>query len=346
MTQERYKECHQPSCRVGHEWRCLPERYAGHGHPPMRRGSGTSYDDKPEKLLDQGSHETLNQTNVRRERDDTGWKHILICGDDFGMNSSIDAGILQLIKQHRLHAVSCLTQGPTFAVNGPALRYMNVEVGLHLNFTESFDPRRSYAEMPLSTLITRAYSGRLDRQQVDTHIARQLDAFERVTGRAPDYVDGHQHVHQLPGILSRLLRALTDRYGRRPWLRDTAPGMQTGIPLGDATKARVIGALGARTLARIARNEGWHTNRRLLGVYGLQGGARHYAGLLHQWLANARNGDLIMCHPALTGSADKLGSQRAAEFHVLAHDGLSGWLRQNGITADRPQWSPGRGWQQ
>ena len=312
----------------------------GHSDHPVRGGRRASYDDKPEYLLNQGAHENLSQLSDGGEKEENRCcRHIIVCGDDFGMNPSIDAGMFQLAQLGRLNAISCLTQGPTFARNGKSLRDMNVDVGLHLNLTESFDHQDQLTVLPLPTLITRAYTSQLNGSLIDAHIARQLDAFERVMGCAPDYVDGHQHVHQLPGVLPRLLDALTERYGdHRPWLRYTAPGMQTGIPLNESAKAHVIGALGSGAVARAALHDGWRTNRRLLGVYGLQGGARHYAKLLHQWLSNARDGDLLMCHPAVAGTGDKLACQRAAEFDVLARTDLSDWMHQNGVQLGRPSW--------
>ncbi|GAB3102841.1 ChbG/HpnK family deacetylase [Bordetella tumbae] len=303
----------------------------------MRSGRGTADNDKPGNLFNQGTHEGLNESSL--DNDGRCWKHIVVCGDDFGMNSSVDAGMFQLAQLGRLSAISCLTQGPTFSANARLLRDANVEVGLHLNLTEAFGHRDQLAVMPLSALVTRAYAGYLNDEQIDAQLARQFDAFERVLGRAPDYVDGHQHVHQLPRVLPRLLLLLRKRYGSyRPWLRYTAPGMQAGIPMQESAKAHVIAALGASAVARAAQRDGWRTNRRLLGVYGLNGGARHYAGLLHQWLSNARDGDLLMCHPAVAGAGDKLAGQRAAEFEVLARPELGQWMRQNGVHIDRPSW--------
>jgi len=265
------------------------------------------------------------------------WKRIVVCGDDFGMNAGIDAGMLRLARLGRLSAISCLTQGTTFAAHGPGLRDLDLDLGVHLNLTETLDESVQAPVMPLPALIARAYAGRLDEAWLDQQLARQFDAFETVLGRAPDYVDGHQHVHQLPGVLPRLLRLLQQRYGRRaPWLRYTAPGMQEGIPLRESAKARLIGALGAGAVARVARRDGWRTNRRLLGVYDLQGGARRYAGLLQHWLNNARDGDLLMCHPALPGAGDALARQRAAEFEVLARPELGDWMRLNGVRVARP----------
>src|SRR5690606_8047857 len=199
------------------------------------------------------------------------------CGSP-GCGGRAAAGRGRLARLGRLSAVSCLAQGPSFAANGPGLRDFDLDLGVHLNLTEAFDAPAQAAVMPLSTLIARAYAGRLDGAWLDDQLERQFDAFERVLGRAPDYVDGHQHVHQWPGVLPRLLDMLQRRYGERPpWLRHTAPGMQEGIPLRESARARLVGALGAGAVARVASRDGWRTNRRLLGVYGQQGGARRYA---------------------------------------------------------------------
>lgn len=263
-----------------------------------------------------------------------GWQRVVFCGDDFGMNTQINAGMLHLALLGRLSAISCLAHGPVFATHGPDLRAMDLDLGLHLNLTEAIGPANPPV-MPLRTLIARAYAGRLDDAWLDEQMARQFDAFEAVIGRAPDYVDGHQHVHQLPGVLPRLVRLMRRRYGRRAWLRHTAPCVQQGIPVRDAIKAHFIGALGSGALARLARQEGLCINRRLAGVYGLEGGARRYAMLLRRWLQNAQDGDLLVCHPALAGASDPLAPQRAAELQVLASPALGDLLQLNRICVAR-----------
>lgn len=267
-------------------------------------------------------------------------KRVVVCGDDFGMNADVDEGMIALAGMRRLSAVSCLSLGPTFAANASRLAALNVDIGLHLNLSETLgadaEPLPS-----LGALILKAYAGRLDAAWIDARLDEQFDAFEAAFGRAPDYVDGHQHVHQLPGIRKRVLARLAQRYGtQRPWLRQTTPGMQCGIPLKESFKARVIGALGAAALAREARSSGWQTNRRLLGVYAFNGGQRRYAQLLQTWLFNAREGDLVMCHPALgfarSNEQDSaMARQRRAEFDVLASPKLGDWLDANGVRITR-----------
>ena len=64
-------------------------------------------------------------------------KRIVVCGDDFGMNADIDEGMIALAGMGRVSAVSCLSLGPTFVSNVRRLASHDVDVGLHVNFSES-----------------------------------------------------------------------------------------------------------------------------------------------------------------------------------------------------------------
>jgi predicted glycoside hydrolase/deacetylase ChbG (UPF0249 family) len=248
------------------------------------------------------------------------------------MNSSIDAAILRLGRLGHLNATTCLVQGPSFAEDCAALQTSGLQIGLHLNFTESLGRPGLY--LPVSRLIALSYLGGLDRAQVRTQIAEQLDLFDAALGRAPDFIDGHQHVHQLPGIRHVLLQELVQRYGtkRKPWLRFTGPASLAGMPLSMRLKARFIGMLGAQRFERQARAGGFRCNTDFLGVYDFQGGQVAYSGLVQQWLAQISDGGLIMCHPAAEPlKTDPLGQQRHAEFKVLSSPQMGVWLQNNGI---------------
>lgn len=243
----------------------------------------------------------------------------MMCADDFGMSEAVDDGILQLAHAGKLQATSCLVQGPEFARNAARLQQTPLQCGLHLNFTEAF-PAAGII-LPLRQLVLACWARRLPAARVHQEIVHQLDTFEDVMGRAPDYIDGHQHIHQFPVIREALLGELLRRYspGRRPWLRSTLPPKLSLLPPATRVKVSVIAGLGGRHLVRQAQRAGVVTNRRFLGVYDFSGGASAYAGLLQQWLKAARPGDLIMCHPAArVDPLDPLGAQRHAEFSVIA----------------------------
>jgi predicted glycoside hydrolase/deacetylase ChbG (UPF0249 family) len=273
---------------------------------------------------------------------ETERKRIVICADDFGMNSAVDDAIFQLGGMGRLNAASCLTQGPSFSDGAVALRQSALSCGVHLNFTERMsDDDGIY--LPIGRLIRQAWLRRLDPAAVRAQIVAQLDRFEEHMLRAPDFVDGHQHVHQFPVIREALLQILAQRYGaRRPWLRSTVAASLSGMPWTTRYKAHLIAALGAHRLRRMARAGAYTQNRRFLGVYDFKGGAASYAPLMQQWLGLVRSQDLIMCHPATRAvPGDALGEQRRAEYELLSGQAMSDWMEQQAIVLAALH-SPGR----
>ncbi len=258
-------------------------------------------------------------------------KRIVLCADDFGMNQAVNDGIVALAEQGRLSVTTCLVGGPVFRSGAPALLASGLRSGLHLNFTESMGQAGLY--MPVSSLIRLSLLRQLDVQQLRTQIDRQLDQYEDAMGQAPAFVDGHQHVHQFAQIRTELVHALNRRYSQhKPRLRYTWPASLAGTPMQQQLKAYIIGALGARPFAALARQQGYLMNRAFLGVYDFSGGRQGYAALVHAWLQTAQDGDMIMCHPAASVQAnDSLGAQRYAEFQVLTSPDLGGWLTAHGV---------------
>lgn len=333
VSGKRNDESDQPPDQVGSQWWKAKQFDTAHGNGPVGGGGGATHGDEKADLLKKGAHGCRGEMGMRGAAMS---KRIVVCGDDFGMNADIDEGMIALAGMGRISAVSGLSLGPTFAQNAGRLAAQNVDIGLHVNFSENLSA--DAPPMPsLRKLIFSAYAGRLDPAWIDAQLNLQFDAFEAAFGRAPDYVDGHQHVHQLPGIREQVLAQLKRRYGdAMPWLRQTAPGALSGIPLKESIKARIIGALGSGALARQAQQDGLRTNRRLLGVYGFEGGKRRYADLLQNWLFNARDGDLLMCHPAMDcKDGSPMSRQRRAEFDVLASPKLGDWINANGVRISR-----------
>jgi predicted glycoside hydrolase/deacetylase ChbG (UPF0249 family) len=232
---------------------------------------------------------------------------LLVCADDFGYSADVDAGIARLVEAGRVTAASCLTASSRWQDAARLARTLRplADVGLHLDLTEF----ERLGSLPGVLLAGRA--GLLDRKRVRAAIRSQLDAFEDGIGAPPDYVDGHQHVHQLPVVAAAVLEELGTRYlTRQPWVRVSwAPEK--------ALKSRVITGLGAAALARACERRGLRHTRRLLGVYDFRA-SPSYAQRLATWLGAARGGDALMVHPAQRASpADPLGQARVREFTAL-----------------------------
>ncbi len=142
----------------------------------------------------------------------------------------------------------------------------------------------------------------------------QFERFEEVMASAPDYIDGHRHVHQLPVVRDVLVDLLTERYPRRmPWVRISRAGARAGL------KDSLITWLGSGGLYARCRAAGVATNARLLGFYDFIGNAASYRERLSKWLAGAEDRDVLMCHPASRLAAgDRIAAARLAEFQVLS----------------------------
>lgn len=267
-------------------------------------------------------------------------KALCVVMDDFGLHEGINRAGLELARQGRIQAISCMVGGPVWRNGSAALRawpQTSADIGLHLDFTEC--PLLADSRRGLGEWIVRSHLRLAGRRALTRELRAQWDAFEQALGRTPDFVDGHQHVHQFPQVRDALLDELARR-GAAPWLRNTrCPSRRSAASRkADAPgfKARFIAALGSNALARRAHQQGLGMNQHLLGVYDFQGDASGFARRVQGWLAMARHGDLLMCHPAQSAPAsDPIGVARRAEYEVLAGRSFPGWLQPLGLRLQR-----------
>ena len=254
---------------------------------------------------------------------------LIVCADDYGIESGVDEGIVELAAAGRLSATSCLTGATGFAARARDLSGLDIDLGVHLNFTESLGGAGTYRSHPV--LVALAYVRRLNRTCVRDQIKMQLDLFEQHIGRAPDFIDGHLHVHQLPVIRDQLVDIVTTRYGSAPpWLRDTMPGeLDQSLPFMQRFKPQVIAALGGPALAALARLSGLRCNLGFFGSYDFERPHPPYPVLLEAWLRHATDGSLLMTHPARSFAAGvAFGRDRLEEFATLGSDIFTEFLQR------------------
>jgi predicted glycoside hydrolase/deacetylase ChbG (UPF0249 family) len=217
-------------------------------------------------------------------------RRIAVCADDFGLTAAATRSILELAAARAITATSCVVDGPAMLRNLAPLRALRpqLSVGLHLNLTENpeFGGNQSLPAWILTTFLRR----REGLAGLQAELRRQLDRFEQLLDGAPDFVDGHEHVHQFPVTRELLLDELKSRYGARIVVRCTWPRHFRG------SKAAVIAMLGARALRAAAQARGLRCNRDFAGVYDLRSHSG-YAARMDEWLRNLDDGGLIMCHP-------------------------------------------------
>lgn len=258
-------------------------------------------------------------------------KGVILCADDFAIHASASEGIADLAAQGRLSATSAMVLSPRWPQDVALLRPLRgqLDVGLHLDWTSDFALAAGHG-LPLKAAMLKALLGGFEPAAARTVIERQLDAFETHWQAPPDFVDGHQHVQQFAGIRQALVQAMSSRYGSasvKPYLRVSrpAPGMAD-------VKSRIIAAMGALAIKKIANEASLYCSEALLGIYDFSGSPTRYATLMTGWLQGAPAGGLIMCHPARQAEAgDAIGQARAQEYAYLRSSQFADALAEAGV---------------
>ena len=246
-------------------------------------------------------------------------RRLLLCADDFGLTHGIDQAIAGLVRAGRLVAFSCLSNGPAWVADAPQVAALRgpALAGLHFNLTEGrpLSPALAHhwPQLPsLPRLLILAHLGRLPLAAVADELVAQWVAYVQASGCEPDFIDGHQHVHHLPGVRGALLDFL--RLHPVP-VRSTA---HLGGP-GGGLKRRVIEHSGGRALALALAQRGLPHNRLLLGAYDFQA---DYRPLMQAWLAQVpASGALLFCHPGQPSPGDAPDAIAAARQRELAYLG-------------------------
>ena len=234
-----------------------------------------------------------------------------MCADDFGANEAASDAIIDLGRRHAISATSCLVCAPVAGRYAARLQTAapDVSIGLHLDLTE-FAPdaiRATLHRWLLNSLVLRG----VDRLAVLAEIRSQMRRFEELFGAPPAYIDGHCHVHQLPGVREPLLQEMTRRYGRAAAVRSTCIATRTGV------KAWIIQELGGRAMrAQIAR-AGLQANTDFAGAYDFSV-TQPFEQRMEHWLRRLHDNGMLMCHPELPPDEATPRNAREAEYRFLA----------------------------
>jgi predicted glycoside hydrolase/deacetylase ChbG (UPF0249 family) len=272
---------------------------------------------------------------------------VALCADDYSLSYGVSAGILKALDAGRVTAVSALVNGPRWPAMGLELcrRGQNADVGLHFNLTlgrplssmPKFAPNGEFP--PLPNVIRMAYGRRLPMDEIRAEIDRQLDRFEAVMDRPPDHVDGHQHVHVLPGVRTALLDALTARkLAGRTWIRDAGDGLHRILARGANTRKALSALSLAGGFRREARRRGFAVNDGFAGFSNFHP-SFDYARIFQSYLRAPGRRHLIMCHPGHVDeelrSLDPVTITREQELAFLLSPRLPEMLEKRGLRLGR-----------
>ena len=275
-------------------------------------------------------------------------RRILLCADDYGMAPGINAAIRKLILRGRLNATSVMTAahyldgdeaGDLSLLNAGSPRAL---LGLHVTLTapfkplsEGFAPLREGVFPDNIEMLQLGMRRRLTSAPLYREIVAQIERFFDIFGRAPDYLDGHQHVHMFPVVRDAFLQAVKDKVPRA-WVRQC--GRPRGAKPVTDVKGLFLDLLSVRMRAK-AQRLGIAFNPAFNGAYDFTPKA-DFVRLFPRFLRGMPDGGLVMCHPGFVDAAlkslDSLTDLREREVAFLDSDAFPALLERRGYELATP----------
>ena len=281
-------------------------------------------------------------------------KNLIVNADDLAWTDGVNRGIRDAFRGGIVTSTSLLANGAAFpeavkvAKSAPRLG-----VGVHLNLSDGvpiadresvtslLNDDGDFTDGPESLLLKRARR-RLVLDEVEKEWDAQIQKV-RDSGIRPTHLDGHKHVHMLPGLFEIALR-LARKHGIeaiRVSLEESS--LRTALASGSQDRARVvikqgIQARALKVLARDARIQaarmGIATADYFCGI--AQTGELTFEGV-ERLLKNLPEGTTeLMCHPGyadevLQKTATRLQASRRKELEILTDTRIRNLVASQGI---------------
>jgi predicted glycoside hydrolase/deacetylase ChbG (UPF0249 family) len=272
-------------------------------------------------------------------------RRIWLCADDYGLSPGVNRGIRDLIERGRLNATSVMVVGPAVgrdeidALQTAAANSPRCSIGLHVTLTAPFRPLTMYFQpldggmfLPFAKLLRAGLLRRLDAEIIQAELMVQLSAFSEMFGRAPDFVDGHQHAQLYPVVRNAFLAAVKQA-APDAWVRQGGRNQPLARRLA-APKALFLDVLSAQFRRRAAR-AGIPFNAGFAGAYDFSRKA-DFGALMRQFMNGLPEGGVIMCHPGFVDetlvSLDPFTTQREHEHAFLGSEHFLQLLAANNMT--------------
>jgi hopanoid biosynthesis associated protein HpnK len=281
-------------------------------------------------------------------------KNLIVNADDFGWTNGVNRGITEAFRHGIVTSTSLVANGEAFTeaveLAGAA---PGLGVGVHLNLSDGepvgeretvtslLNDAGEFAGGPKSLLLRRA-SGGLLLDEVEREWDAQIQKV-RDRGIEPTHLDGHKHVHMLPGMFEVALK-LAKRHGigairvaleassLRAALASGAK-QHAGVVMKQGVEARGLKLL-ARDARELAERAGIATSDYFCGI--AQTGELTRDGLEELLNSLPEGTTELMCHPgyadaALKKTGTRLQESRQAELAILTDTGIRNLVASQGI---------------
>jgi predicted glycoside hydrolase/deacetylase ChbG (UPF0249 family) len=186
--------------------------------------------------------------------------------------------------------------------------------------------------LTLAATLRHAAMRRFGHDALKAEITAQIEVFVDAFGRAPDFIDGHQHVHLFPQISEAVLEAM-QALAPDAWLRQCGRVIPMSARFADR-KGLLLDILSARLRRRCAAL-GVRTNPAFAGTYEFDDKA-DFAALFPRFLDRLPAGSVVMCHPGFVDGElqrlDSLTTLREREYAYLISEAFPAALTARNLT--------------
>lgn len=281
-------------------------------------------------------------------------KNLIVNADDLGWTEGVNRGVAEAHRRGIVTSTSLLANGAAFLSALELARTSpDLGVGVHLNLSDG-QPLVAAEKIPsLLNEVGQFHSGpeslllriakrtlvlKEAEEEWDAQIQRVCDA-----GIHPTHLDGHKHVHMLPGLFAIALR-LAARHGI--WgvrLSAEDARLRKALSSGGASRASVAWKQGlqARGLKLLAWNARKQAERQDIVTPDYFCGIRQTGELTKLGVARLLEAlpegtTELMCHPGyadedLRHSATRLQGSRESELQILTDKDILNLVASRGI---------------
>ncbi|OGM99338.1 MAG: hypothetical protein A2817_02750 [Candidatus Yanofskybacteria bacterium RIFCSPHIGHO2_01_FULL_39_8b] len=140
-----------------------------------------------------------------------------IIADDLGLHKSVNDGIIFLVKNNKIDGASLMTSGEAFDdAIAQCLGAEPLNIGIHLVLVE--EKSLSGIKLPKShrLFFIKYILGLIKLSAIEKELRAQLDKCIQ-SGIKPTFINSHQHLHLLPGIMNIVI-SVAQEY-RIPYIR-------------------------------------------------------------------------------------------------------------------------------
>ena len=281
-------------------------------------------------------------------------KNLIVNADDLGWTEGVNRGIVEAHRKGLVTSTSLLANGRAFG-SAAEIGRSNPELGIGVHLNLSDGPPTAPANQVQGLLgksgemedapegLLLKIAGRSLRAE---EVEREWDAQTqkvREAGIQPSHLDGHKHVHMLPGLFEVALRVAKKHNIRAIRVANEESTLRTALASGRSQQKGVVlkqgvQARGLKLLARDAREmaerAGLSTADYFCGI--AQTGVLTREGLERLLEMLPEGTTELMCHPGyadeeLRKTRTRLQDSRQTELGILTDAGIRKLVATRGI---------------